>query len=111
MNSLKNMTSFGEFFIHPNNPNFVQVHCVFQCESTVEFVAQDLQGRVRKSSKLRVDENTKIIDLNLEGVITEPLHIWLYVNGQAFLREIQPSADVRPLNKLSLVRLIKLLLS
>jgi hypothetical protein len=111
INSLKNMTSFGEFSIHPNKPNFVQVHCVFTSESTVEFIVQDLQGRVRKSSKLRVDENTKTIDLDLEGISTESLHIWLYVNSQAFLREIRVSEDAHPPKGkgLSLGRLFKFL--
>jgi hypothetical protein len=110
-NSLKNMTSFGEFSIHPNKPNFVQADCVFTSESTVEFIVQDLQGRIRKNSKLMVNENTKTIDLDLEGIGTEFLHVWMYVDGQAFIREIKLPADERPLKKLSLMRLFKFLLS
>ncbi len=89
MNTLKELATFDEFSFNEDKKQQAVISCSFTKDVDVECIVHDRQGRVRKNFTQTVTENTKDLTLDISGLNDDFFHVWFYVEGQAFVRELK----------------------
>jgi hypothetical protein len=108
ISTFQNEDIFGEFSNHPNKTGFVTLDCKFDKEVSVECFVQDGKGRIQKKLSFKANSDTKTFELDMNGLASNLIQVWFYVEGSTYFREIRFLEEKQELNESKLGRFFKL---